>query len=74
MKIINKFKIWYSTYVYKNRLKKLLFSNILDTRQDIILILLNSTRNKTRLPVGQLKNKAKLLDFYTSKLRNINNI
>tara|TARA_R110002012_G_scaffold308959_1_gene515683 strand:+ start:67 stop:285 length:219 start_codon:yes stop_codon:yes gene_type:complete len=58
-------------YRAKKRLKSLLFSYIVGTRNDMIWIVVNTIREGGRLPVKQLKTKGQLLEKYTTNHRSI---
>ena len=51
-------------YKFKQRMRSLLFHYIVNTRNDIVRMVTNSARDGSRLPVGSLKHKGRLLEKY----------
>jgi len=58
-------------YRANKRLKSLLFSYIIGTRNDMIWIVVNTIREGGRIPVKQLRTKGQLLEKYTINYRSI---
>jgi len=58
-------------YRYKKKLSNLIFSRILNLRHETIMLVIESVREDTILPIKEIKSNARLIDKYTLKHRGI---